>query len=58
MATTHIMLLHINKGRTESQTVSDIIDFVANLQKTDNGKRINGYGCDNRTADAELLLAK
>ena len=58
MATTRIMPLHIGKGRTESQAISDIIDYVANPQKTDNGKLITGYGCDRRTADAEFLLAK
>jgi len=55
MATTRIMPLHIGKGRTESQAISDIIDYVANPQKTDNGKLITGYGCDSRTADAEFL---
>ena len=58
MATTRIMPLHIGKGRTESQAISDIIDYVADPQKTDNGKLITGYGCDSRTADAEFLLAK
>lgn len=58
MATTRIMPLHIGKGRTESQAVSDIIDYVANPQKTDNGRLITGCGCDSRTADAEFLLAK
>ena len=54
MATTRIMPLHIGKGRTESRAISDIIDYVANPQKTDNGKLITGYGCDSRTADAEF----
>ena len=58
MATTRIMPLHIGKGRTESRAISDIIDYVANPQKTDNGKLITSYGCDSRTADAEFLLAK
>ncbi|MCR0649509.1 relaxase/mobilization nuclease domain-containing protein [[Clostridium] innocuum] len=58
MATTRIMPLHIGKGRTESRAISDIIDYVANPQKTDNGKLITGYSCDSRTADAEFLLAK
>ena len=58
MATTRIMPLHIGKGRTESRAISDIIDYVENPQKTDNGKLITGYGCDSRTADAEFLLAK
>ena len=38
MATTRIMPLHIGKGRTESQAISDIIDYAANPQKTDNGR--------------------
>ena len=50
--------LHVGKGRTESRAISDIIDYVANPQKTDNGKLITGYACDSRTADAEFLLAK
>ena len=28
MATTRIMPLHVGKGRTESQAISDIIDYV------------------------------
>ncbi len=34
MATTRIMPLHIGKGRTESQAVSDIIDYVSNPVST------------------------
>jgi hypothetical protein len=37
MATTRIMPLHVGKGRTESRAISDIIDYVANPQKTDKG---------------------
>ena len=58
MATIRIMPLHVGKGRTESRAISDIIDYVANPQKTDNGKLITSYACDSRTADAEFLLAK
>ena len=58
MATTRIMPLHVGKGRTESRAISDIIDYVANPQKTDNGRLITGFACDSRTVDAELLLAK
>ena len=58
MATTRIMPLHIGKGRTVSKAVSDIIDYVENPQKTENGKLISCYGCDSRTADAEFVLAK
>ena len=58
MATTRIMPLHVGKGRTESRAISDIIDYVANPKKTDDGRLITGYACDSRTADAEFLLAK
>ena len=58
MATTRIMPLHVGKGRTESRAISDIIDYVANPQKTDNGRLITGFACDSRTVDAEFLLAK
>ena len=58
MATTRIMPLHVGKGRTESRAISDIIDYVANPKKTDNGRLITGYACDSRTVDAEFLLAK
>ena len=53
-----IMPLHVGKGRTEGQAISDIIDYVANPQKTDHGNLITGYVCDSRVADAEFLLAK
>ena len=43
MATTRIMPLHIGKGRTESQAISDIIDYVSNPQKADNGRLVTGF---------------
>ena len=54
MATTRIMPLHVGKGRTESRAISDIIDYVTNPKKTDNGRLITGYACDSRTIDAGL----
>ena len=53
MAATRIMPLHVGKGRTESRAISDIIDYVANPKKTDNGRLITGYACDSRTAAVE-----
>lgn len=58
MATTRIMPLHIGKGRTVSQAISDIIGYVKNPQNTDNGRLITGYACDSCTVDAEFMLAK
>ena len=45
MATTRIMPLHIGKGRTESRAISDIIDCVANPQKSDNGTACRKRDC-------------
>ena len=39
MATTRIMPLHVGKGRIESRAISDIIDYVTNPQKAENGKK-------------------
>ena len=58
MATTRLMPLHIGKGRMVSTAIADVIDYVENPQKTDNGKLITGYACNTRTADAEFLLSK
>jgi len=52
------MPLHVGKGRDISTAVADIIDYVKNPQKTDQGKFIYGYECDTRIADAEFLLSK
>ena len=58
MATTRIMPLHVGKGCTESRAISDIIDYVVNLQKTDNGRLITGFARDSRMVDAGFLLTK
>ena len=58
MAITRIMPLHVGKGRTESRAISDIIDYVANPQKIDNGKLITEFACDSRRIDAGLWDCK
>lgn len=58
MATTRIMPLHAGKGRTVGQAISNIIDYVANPQKTDNGRLITSFQCNSKMADAEFLYAK
>lgn len=55
MATIRIMPLHVGKGRTESRAISDIIDYVANSQKTDNG---NSLPCKNCTIKDSRRLAR
>ena len=58
MATTRLMSLHINKGKTIAQTITDRTDYAGNPDKTRNGELVTGYGCDPRTADSEFYLAK
>jgi len=58
MATTWLKSLHIGKNRKRTSVIADIIDYVKNPQKTDEGKLITSYACDSRFADEEFLLAK
>ena len=58
MATTRIMPLHTGKGRAVRRAIRDIIGYVKNPEKTDDGRLVTSYACDSRTADAEFLLAK
>ncbi len=58
MATTRITPLHIGKGRKINTAIQQIIRYVENPEKTDNGRLITSYMCDSRIADAQFLLAK
>ena len=58
MATTRLIPLHSGKGRSEGTAIRDILDYSKNPEKTEKGELITSYACDQRTADAEFLLAK
>jgi hypothetical protein len=58
MATTRIISMHVNKGASVAQCLSDRTDYAKNPEKTDGGAFISSYGCDPHTADAEFLFAK
>lgn len=58
MATTRLMPLHIGKGRTVGTAIADIIDYVANPEKTDYGNLITSWQCDSRVADAQFVYNK
>ena len=58
MATTSLFPLHAGKGRTVGNAISDIIDYVKNPDKTDNGRMITSWECDSRIADAQFLYTK
>ena len=51
--------MHTGKGRKAGKAIAaDIIDYVENPAKTDNGKLISNYECDSRLADAEFALSQ
>jgi hypothetical protein len=58
MATTWIKSLHVKKNRDKSKTISDIVDYIEDPDKTDNGKLISSYECDSRVADEQFSIAK
>ena len=58
MAATRLIPLHINKGKSIAQTLSERTDYSKNEEKTEGGKYISSYECDARTADEQFLLSK
>jgi len=58
IATTALLPLHIGKGRTIAEAITDSTDYAQNPEKTKKGELVTGYECDPHTADAEFLLSK
>ena len=58
MATTRIIPMHINRGRTIAKCLSDRTDYATNPDKTNDGEYVTAYVCDPKTADMEFLLSK
>ena len=58
MATSRLLKIHINKGKTIAQTITDRTDYAENPLKTRHGELVTGYECDPRTVDTEFLMAK
>lgn len=50
--------MHINKGKTIAQCISDRTDYAINPDKTNGGELISAYACDYRSLDAEFLFSK
>ena len=49
MATTRIMPLHIGKGRNVGTAVSDILEYVKDAEKTDQGRLVTCFQCNPQT---------
>lgn len=45
MATTRIISMHINKGKTIAQCLKARLDYVKNPDKTEHGRLISAYAC-------------
>ena len=58
MAATWIKPLHINKGKTIAQTITERTDYGKNPDKTNDGEYVTSYACSVQLADMEFLLAK
>jgi hypothetical protein len=58
MATTRLIPLHANKGKTAARTISSRTDYTKNERKTEGGELIRTYECEPRSVDEEFLLAK
>ena len=52
------MPLHTGKGRTVGTAITDIIDYVKNPEKTENGRLITSWQCDSRIADSQFFYSK
>ena len=58
MATTRIIPMHVNKGKTIAQCMKVRLDYVKNPDKTENGGWISSFACAPQTADQEFVLAR
>lgn len=58
MATTRIISMHVNRGKTIAQCLADRTDYAENPEKTESGKLISAFECDPKTVDAEFLFSK
>ena len=54
IAATRLIPIHAGSGRT----IEDVIDYVANPEKTRNGELISSFMCESKTAHAEFALSK
>ena len=55
MATTRIMPLYVNKGKTAKQSLKERLDYVLNPDKTDNYCYVKGFKCDPEIAVSQFV---
>lgn len=50
--------MHVTKGKTLAQSISDRTDYGLNPKKTNDGELTSAYACDPHSFAAEVLLSK
>ena len=58
IATTRIIAMHTQKGKSIAESISLRTDYAQNPEKTEGGELISCYACDKRSVDSEFALAK
>ena len=58
MATTRLIPMHINKGKTIAQCLTDRTEYSKNPAKTNGGELVRAYECDPEIVDAQFLFSK
>ena len=58
IATTRLISMHQNKGKSIADCLTDRTDYVKNPDKTNNGELLSSYECDPKTVQAEFMLSK
>ena len=58
MATTRLISMHQNKGKSTAKCLADRIDYALNPDKTNDCEYVSSYECDPKTVLGEFLLSK
>ena len=58
MATTALIALHKGDGKSLRRAFQQIIGYVKNPNKTENGRYVTGYACNPLMAESEFVSAK
>ena len=58
IATTRLIAMHQNKGKSIADCLADRTDYAKNPDKTKDGELLSSYECDPRTVQGEFMLSK
>jgi hypothetical protein len=58
MATTRLISMHKNKGKSVADCIADRIDYALNPDKTNKGEYVSSYECDPKTVKGEFIISK